>query len=151
MTMSWFAPKSEADVPAEGRRFDAQLVGPLGNDFQSGALESALHWQVIWPRAIALAWSNDEFRRRLIDDPHAAIEAEFGYVLSKNLELTIEEADAGAFNAAATVEGQDDPWKGLPNLRLILPLPKAPEDPAVQAVAITAYQDTGRTYPFTCC
>ena len=151
MSMTWFVPKSELGVLNEAPQFDAQSVGQLGNDFRSGALESALHWQVIWPRAIALAWTDSSFRERLMDDPHGAIEDAFGYVLSKNLDLTIVEADRGAYNAAATVAGQDDPWAGLPNLRLTLAIPKPPEDAAMQAVAITAYQDTGRTYPFTCC
>ena len=43
-----------------------------------------------------------------------------------------------------------DPWGKLPNLALTITIPPAPP-PALQAVAITAYQDTGRTYPFTCC
>ena len=40
------------------------------------------------------------------------------------------------------------PWKGLPKMKLKLCIP--PKPPAEQqAIAITAYSDTGRTYPMT--
>jgi len=117
--MSWFK-QSKDNAP--------------GHDYEPGALESTMHWQVIWPRTIALAW---------------------GYHLMDDLDLTIEDApeDATFDPALATNPAKgspQDPWAKLPQLRLTLSIPPAP--PAeLQGVAITAYQDTGRTYPFTCC
>jgi ribosomally synthesized peptide (two-chain TOMM family) len=134
-----------------GEAADVQPIsGPIGLDFRSGALESALHWQVIWPRAIAMAWADDDFRDALIADPRGVIEETFGYHLSENLDLTIEQATAGTFERESITPGEDDPWAGLPKLKLTLAIPPRPSQ-QLQAVAITAYQDTGRTYPFTCC
>ena len=120
----------------------------VGDDYKPGALESTMHWQVIWPRAIALAWQDPKFKAQLLKDPRKAIRSQFKYDLSPELDLTIVEAPAGTkgFDGSA----KDDPWAGLPNLKLELALPPAPAADA-QAVAITVYQDTSRTYPFTCC
>ena len=138
------------DAPTTTAAADTPLSGPIGLDFRSGALESALHWQVIWPRAIAMAWSDEEFRDRLIANPQGVIEETFGYRLSDNLDLTIKQATSGTFDRTELTPGVDDPWSGLPKLKLTLAIPPAPSE-RLQAVAITAYQDTGRTYPFTCC
>jgi ribosomally synthesized peptide (two-chain TOMM family) len=124
----------------------------IGADFQPGMLESSLHWQVIWPRIIAKCWEDGEFHEEIKKDARKAIAKHFGYALSTNLALKIKDAPA-----SATFESEDnnpytpdDPWAKLPPLELTLVIPPAPE-PGLQAVAITAYQDTGRTYPFTCC
>lgn len=127
----------------------------LGHDFKPGALESTMHWQVIWPRAIALAWTDEKFHKSLKKNPRKAIAEKFGYHLMDDLELIIEDAPKeAAFDYSKSVNPDDgspgDPWSKLPNLKLVLTIPPAPEA-SLQAVAITAYQDTGRTYPFTCC
>lgn len=157
--MSWLLPPNKADLEARRaagkRRFKAiamprapQDEHDLGADFLPGAMESHNHWQVIWPRIIALAWEDDEFRKEVKANPHEAIKEAFGYTLSPSLKLEIVEAPAAAFDR--DVEYPKDPWSKLPDLKLTIALPPAP--PAdIQAIAITAYQDTGRTYPFTCC
>lgn len=138
--MSWFK-QSKDNAP--------------GHDYEPGALESTMHWQVIWPRTIALAWEDPEFHAQLKANPKAAIAEKFGYHLMDDLDLTIEDAPADAtFDPALATNpasgSPQDPWARLPQLRLTLSIPPAP--PAeLQGVAITAYQDTGRTYPFTCC
>jgi len=127
----------------------------LGHDYQPGALESTMHWQVIWPRAIALAWEDKEFHRQLKADPRKAIQDRFNYHLMDDLDLVVEDAPADAqfdpSKATYSSSGEvQDPWASLPNLKLTLSIPPAP--PAeLQGIAITAYQDTGRTYPFSCC
>ncbi len=158
--MSWLMPPTKAELDerrsAGKRRFKAQQLprGPqsehdLGADFLPGAMESHNHWQVIWPRIIALAWEDKEFHKELKADPHKAINEAFGYKLSPSLKLKIEDAPAGA-TYDADADYPNDPWSKLPDLELTIALPPAP--PAdIQAIAITAYQDTGRTYPFTCC
>lgn len=126
----------------------------LGQDYAAGALESTMHWQVIWPRAIALAWEDADFHAQLKADPRAAIREKFGYHLMDDLDLIIEDAPADAqFDMAQAMytEGEEhDPWASLPNMKLTLCIPPAPPV-ELQGVAITAYQDTGRTYPFSCC
>jgi hypothetical protein len=66
--------------------------------------------------------------------------------------LKIEQAPENAAFSPEDIgpDMSNDPWSRLPKLQLTIAIPPAPE-PALQAVAITAYQDTGRTYPFTCC
>ena len=100
---------------------------------------------------IAKAWQDANFYAEVMADPRSAIANHFGYELSPNLNLKIEEApDANFEPADLSPDTDNDPWSSLPKLQLTIVIPPAP-DPALQAVAITAYQDTGRTYPFTCC
>jgi len=156
--MSWLLPPTKADLDARraagGRRFRATAIRQapqeehdLGVDFLPGAMEAHNHWQVIWPRIIALAWEDKTFHKEVKENPHRAIKEAFGYTLSPSLKLEIVDAPNAAFDPDA--EFPKDPWSTLPDLKLTIALPPAP--PAdIQAVAITAYH-TGRTYPFTCC
>lgn len=121
-------------------------TGDIGEDSKPGAYEATMHWQVIWPRAIAKAWHDADFHQQLKDDPRKAILDHFQYELSDELNLTIKDAEAGQF---VDVE-KGDPFPGLPHLELTMYIPPAPAAD-LQAVAITTYEDTGRTYPFTCC
>jgi len=150
--MSWFMPMSYPVGGADGPAARGAPTQGLGADFQPGALESSLHWQVIWPRVIAMAWTDPDFHEAVKANPREAIAAHFGYVLSDAMKLEVKDAPA-----EATFEPDDfgphtdnDPWSKLPPLELTVVIPPRP-DAALQAVAITAYQDTGRTYPFTCC
>ncbi len=126
----------------------------MGSDYRAGALEATMHWQVIWPRVIAHAWEDEAFHAALLADPRKVIKERFQYELSPELDLTITDAPADATFDPALERAPDgeggDPWAKLPNLKLTITIPPAPP-PALQAVAITAYEDTGRTYPFTCC
>ena len=47
-----------------------------------------------------------------------------------------------------TFDRAEDSWEGLPPMHLTLYIPPRPDAPD-QAIAITAYSDTGRTYPMT--
>lgn len=138
MTVAWFMKVGSA----------------MGSDYRAGALEATMHWQVIWPRVIARAWEDPAFHAALLADPRKAIKEGFGYELSPDLDLTVADAPAEATFDAGQARLPDgtagDPWAKLPNLKLTITIPPAPP-PALQAVAITSYQDTGRTYPFTCC
>ncbi|MEY4749728.1 MAG: hypothetical protein RIQ60_1942 [Pseudomonadota bacterium] len=134
--MSWFVKAQHPEKP--------------GSDYKPGALESTAHWQIIWARAVAKAWSDDGFKSRLLEDARSAIKTEFGYDLSSQLHLTVVEQKSGQDWSYGTVNPEGDPWANLPQLKLELALPPAPEAKD-QAVAITIYEDTSRTYPFTCC
>jgi len=148
----WFKPVKLSGVTADTVT-GADLSDTLtGADFRPGSLESALHWQVIWPRIIAKAWGDEKFHEEVKANPREAMEAYFGYRLSSNLKLTIEDAPSTTTFKPEdnNPDTKEDPWSNLPPLELTIFIPPAPE-PALQAVAITAYQDTGRSYPFTCC
>lgn len=140
--MSWFVKLASVKPPED--------VHGEGHDYEPGALESHAHWQVIWPRAVARAWADPDFKRRLLENAEKTIEEQFDYDM-KNLKLkVIEDPNNTPFDSSMDGPDGEDPWKGLPDMELTMYLP-APPDTGLQAVAITAYEDTGRTYPFTCC
>jgi ribosomally synthesized peptide (two-chain TOMM family) len=120
---------------------------PKGQDDTADAYAKAKRWQLIWPQVIAMAWADSEFKKALIDDPHGTILKHFNYELSKELHLKIEVARSGYYNPFHNKE-QEDPWQGLPLMELTLYIPPAPPEKH-QAIAVTAYSDTGRTYPMT--
>jgi ribosomally synthesized peptide (two-chain TOMM family) len=95
---------------------------------------------------IAHAWAEPDFKAALMHDARAAIEAKFGYKLSPELTLTIEDAPAGTYDPNGA-RGMDR-WKDLPKMELKLYIPPAPPVEH-RAVAITHYSETGRTYPMT--
>jgi ribosomally synthesized peptide (two-chain TOMM family) len=126
----------------------------LGADYKPGVFSLALHWGVIWPRVIALAWENATFAQQLLDDPRKALKDYFAYNLNPELDLTIEWAAQGTYKNPYPPDGppQDlkvDPWAGLPKMQLKLFLPPAPANQHEWAIAIADYADTGRNYPFT--
>ena len=99
----WFKPVKLSGVTADTVT-GADLMSDTvpGADFRPGSLESALHWQVIWPRIIAKAWEDEEFHEKVKANPREAIESYFGYRLSSNLDLKIEDAPTDAtFKAIA--------------------------------------------------
>lgn len=124
----------------------------IGSDFKPGMLEQTMHWQVIWPRVIAKAWEDLEFKAELLKDPTGTINKYFDYQLSEELDLTIIDSPASTpeFDIDKAFNKNGDPWRDLPKLKLTIALPPAPKLEH-QAIAITAYLDTARTYPFTCC
>ena len=153
--MSWFVqtgiPGKEKKGSGTAKANTLGVRNTIGSDFKPGALESTMHWQVIWPRAIALAWEDEYFHAALKENPRKAIHETFGYLLNDALELKIVDAPANAeFDSGTESAKVGDPWAKLPPLKLTITIPPAPPVD-LQAVAITTYQDTGRTYPFTCC
>lgn len=140
---------------------DGAPTNNIGDDFRPGSLEAHMRWQVIWPRVVAKAWRDPDFHAALLADAETAIGEVFGYHFAASLKLVVkDEPNEVAFdvskayntdNDLRTEEGRaKDPWNGLSPMELTLYLPPKP-DADLQAVAITAYEDTGRTYPFTCC
>ncbi len=132
----------------KGARAKGQVKAGLvkGWDFQADVLASSQHWGVIWPRAIARAWTDPKFKAQLIKDPKGTFEAELSYPINPALDLIIKDSAqrANTYNREA-----DDPWVGVENSQLTLYLPPAPANPNHYAIAIADYADTGRSYPFT--
>ena len=67
----------------------------------------------------------------------------------KSKVLMKEEHSAKAKRHPETFAGSRDSWDGLPPMHLTLYLPPRPTCLQELAIAITAYSDTGRTYPMT--
>jgi ribosomally synthesized peptide (two-chain TOMM family) len=139
-----------SESPMEPNTAPAQpgLPGELDPDKHESArmLARALRWRTIWPQVIAHAWADQDFKAALKDDACKAIKARFNYELSPELKLIIEDAQCGTYNPDA--EPGKDRWKGLPQMELKLYIPPAPELKH-QAIALTHYSETGRTYPMT--
>jgi|SRR5712691_3716149 len=132
----------------KGSRAKGQVKGVLvtGWDFQADVLASSQHWGVIWPRAIAKAWTDPDFKARLINDPKGTFESELSYPINPALDLIIKDS---ARRANTYNPKKDDPWVGIENSQLTLYLPPAPANQNQYAIAVADYADTGRSYPFT--
>jgi ribosomally synthesized peptide (two-chain TOMM family) len=118
--------------------------GKLGGDYNPAVLAASQHWAIVWIRAIAKAWSDPNFKNKLLNTATTrdAFETDLNYQLNEGLDLEVRESK-GAY-----APGNPDPWQGLQKHKLIMYLPPAPPV-AQRAIALAEYADTGRTYPFT--
>ena len=123
----------------------------MGKDSTAKAMATLIHWDAIWIRAIAWAWTDEHFKARLLADPKTTFENDLLYPIENHdIDLEIIEVtdpDLGWENQG--VSTTKDPWEGLPNMKLTLYLPPPPANPEDRAVALADYADTGRTYPFS--
>ncbi|ABC37086.1 BMA_0021/BMA_0022 family TOMM bacteriocin [Burkholderia thailandensis] len=110
--------------------------------------QSLLEFQEIYLRAIALAWENEEFKRKLLADPHDALERYLDYRCPWILNLKIVEAPANEPAYGWNAEKQR--WY-LPVNSLSVGIPAQPANLAEEAIALAAYNDAGPAYLFTCC
>jgi ribosomally synthesized peptide (two-chain TOMM family) len=88
-----------------------------------------LEYRAVIVQAIAVAWHDDAFRVKLVDDPQKALADRFGYRYPFSLALDTSEW------TPATNGG----WTTLENNVLELVLPPAPADPEQHAIALAAY------------
>lgn len=125
-------------------------------------------WRSVWLRAIAKAWQDDAFKKRLLANPQEALrQVGFGTpdFFHDQLKIVVEEADASeatvgpryesreenavAGTAQRHVNGWIDAGASLrATLTLKLPPPPPPE---ARALALADYDAAGRVYPFTWC
>ncbi len=124
---------------------------PGDEDFSEG-LRDEMEWPIVWQRAIAHAWTNDEFRQLLLKNARKAFK-QFDYDVPSGLEIRVVAADGDDKGwspelAARGVNG----WVGSDLTTLtIFKLPPAPEPGTDQLLAITDYFALGRALPFTTC
>src|SRR5215471_8848316 len=145
--MSTARRKEMPDGPNDMTSEDNEILRmPPGLHTEAKMWANARRWQTIWPQVIAHAWAEPDFKAHLLQDARAAICAKFGYELSPELKLTIEDASTGTYNPHGA-PGKDR-WEYLPKMELKLYIPPAPPVEH-RAVAITHYSETGRTYPMT--
>ncbi|WP_437678783.1 BMA_0021/BMA_0022 family TOMM bacteriocin [Sorangium sp. So ce131] len=113
-------------------------------------IRSALKWQDAWMMAIALAWSDKDLEDALIGDPVTFFAVHCNYRVPDGITLTVSRMDADTKDAMGRKPGWDPAnhiWF-LKKSELTMYLPPKP-DQSHQAVALSAYLATGRTYPFT--
>jgi ribosomally synthesized peptide (two-chain TOMM family) len=106
-------------------------------------------WYSVWLMAIARAWSDEGFKKRLLEDPRRALKDDLQYVYPEDIILTIKDA-TGVNNSGWTHNGANGSWK-VPPSEVTLWMPPKPEKLEDQAVALGSYSFTSQTYPFTCC
>lgn len=106
-------------------------------------------WYSVWLMAIARAWNDEAFKKRLLSDPRTALRDDLQYVYPQDINLTIKDA-TGVANSGWTNNGANGSWK-VPPSEVTLWMPPKPEKMEDQAVALGSYSFTSQTYPFTCC
>lgn len=129
--------------PIEPEQFEAEEFG--------SAVTETLAWRSAWLRAISLAWSSDEFKRRLCENPYAFIHNYCGYAIPKNVTVVVVPDDHAAFSPG---EDETNSWLWhLTRSVLVMYLPPRPEGQQGQdaIIALAAYDAVGSAYPFTAC
>jgi ribosomally synthesized peptide (two-chain TOMM family) len=105
--------------------------------------------------AIAKAWTDDEFKRKLEIDSATALHSIRGYTLPWEMTIRIQHDENARWHAASkSPDGQEthrSRWTfGEPHT-LKLYLPTRPSVPASEPIALAMYNAAGAEYPFTCC
>jgi ribosomally synthesized peptide (two-chain TOMM family) len=100
-------------------------------------------------RAIAIAWSSKEFRdlfsKHGVEGTLSALQNWLGYTSPWNLDIKVEVSKGARWTP-------DGKWQKLRPNKLTLYIPQVPpEDPSVWPIALSAFNETGPAYPFTCC
>jgi ribosomally synthesized peptide (two-chain TOMM family) len=147
--MSSSQQRTEEEVEAFTRAVTSRQEDPVQG------LDTQLKWQYVWVEAIALAWRDPAFKARLLKDPRNTLLEYFNFDLGPYVELTVREATPPDPSAASQTGlqrafGGWDPANDPLKSGMIMVLPPAPkvED---QAVALSFYNASGRSYPFTTC
>ncbi len=137
-----------------------------------------LRWNLIWPKAVAKAWSDEAFKAKLLSrHPHVvrdAMKNDLGYELPEMMELSVvTESESGEAaddfspaqmaikkNLVPLVEGDRNMMAFLRRVKktetgekkteVTMVLPDREGYDEDSAVAIVEYMEEGRTYPFTC-
>jgi ribosomally synthesized peptide (two-chain TOMM family) len=92
-----------------------------------------LEYRAVIVQAIAVAWHDDAFRVKLVDDPQKALADRFGYRYPFSLALKAQ-LDTSEWTPAT-----NGGWTTFENNVLELVLPPAPADPEQHAIALAAY------------
>lgn len=96
--------------------------------------------------ALAQAWADENFAKRLVQDPKSTLARNFKMPWAMN--IAIQDDPGPQWNS---VEGNWD-FTSEKNNELTLCLPAKPKGGGnKQTVALAAYNATGAEYPFTCC
>ncbi|NML16904.1 BMA_0021/BMA_0022 family TOMM bacteriocin [Azohydromonas caseinilytica] len=116
---------------------------PRNNQIPS--YDSLLEFQEVYLRAVALAWTNAQFKQDFLADPTGALANYFGYQCPWNVDLKVREATG----PGQGWDAKKKQWT-LPPVRTTFGVPVAPKVEE-QLIAFAAYNCAGPTYLFTCC
>lgn len=110
-----------------------------------GSWDSFLHLGAATFRAVALAWHDEAFRSDLCGNAVRALEGWLGYNSPWNFKVRFRDS-----SDQCTWDADSETWTLVPN-ELMLWLPRPPPRGDIHPIALTAYNNTGDAYPFTCC
>lgn len=110
-----------------------------------GSWDSFLQLGAATFRALALAWHDEVFRAELCENGERALEGWLGYNSPWNFKIQFKDSSADCVWHPA-----EEKWTLVAN-ELMLWLPRPPADGGIHPIALTAYNNTGEAYPFTCC
>jgi hypothetical protein len=107
------------------------------------AFEQMTRWFSVWPKAVAQAWKengrNRPFTRHLIKDANAALHNAFGFDVPGGVRLIVERGPQYKLGMKP------------PHIEVTLFLPPKPSGTYDGPIAIAAYSESGRSFPFTLC
>lgn len=118
-------------------------------------------WQFVWARAVARAWNDPEkispWTKQLFSGREADVREAFkalGFVLPPGFKLIVKAAnDHCSYNEQAYLQTPPvNGWKGQEDYlgaSVVMYVPPAPENPQLNAIALTDYNANGQNYPFT--
>jgi ribosomally synthesized peptide (two-chain TOMM family) len=92
-------------------------------------------WNVVWIKAIALAWKNAEFEAKLLSNARDALATYLNYSVPPGIDLKVvrvQTDDKEGFGWDALGQGG---W-ALPQTVVTVPLPPKPKDVSDQAIAL---------------
>ncbi len=134
-------------------KLNLPLYGNLPKEQQlaSYTLDETSQWSMIWPLVVAEAWTNEDFKQQLLENPRRAVMMLFGFEFPENLDLIVK--DARMVEGAGWTPNRNArygyEWL-LPASQVVLWLPPRPEE-GQREVALASYILSGQIYPFTCC
>jgi ribosomally synthesized peptide (two-chain TOMM family) len=126
---------------------------PTGLGIPGGGPESLLAFGGVVLRAVALAWKSDQFQSELTRDQVDAtpvLSQWLGYNLPFNFELLFVRNPAFTWDASSQKWNLLEPGGAQIKNSIVLNYPVPPADETMRPIALTAYNNTGSAYPFTC-
>jgi len=118
-------------------------------------IETQEAWGFAWSRAVARAWTDKDFKEKLLNsETSAEAMLYFNYKLPRGLKLVVEEytgEDSYEYQTDLKLNKGKNGWRKFedelaPTMNMILPpAPKAEH----QAFALADYEAAGRAYPFS--
>jgi ribosomally synthesized peptide (two-chain TOMM family) len=116
---------------------------PGGQENPLVGFEQQVLWFIVWPQAVARAWSDSCFAASLYADARLALHDEFGYDLPGGILLQVTPSAPAPYHPG---------WRGTyPRVTLTVQIPTPPEDELDGPVALSVYAGSGRSNPFTLC
>jgi ribosomally synthesized peptide (two-chain TOMM family) len=127
---------------------------PTGLGIPGGGPDSLLAFGGVVLRAIALAWQSPQFLSDLTGDlatDKAPVLSQWlGYNNPFNFQIRFATHPKLTWDAARGEWNLKGPSGSLIKNTIQLNYPQAPAEEGMRAIALTAYNNTGSAYPFTC-